>query len=122
MNHSVNSIFDMDYFKMLEHSKLIKFDEQIKDTTMKDTTKLNSLETNSTFQNGLFVNYACLLKMYLLDKGKHDKNNVQLIIEYFDFIEQEIVLFSTSIIIFAHYFFSGNSSIRKLIHKSKNVT
>jgi hypothetical protein len=122
MSQSINALFNMKYFEILEHSKLIKFDEKIKDITQKDVTKINSLEAISIFQNSLFVNYACLLKMYLLDMRKTEVNRVQLMIEFLDFLEKEVDLFSTSIVVFAHYFFSGNTSIRKIIHKSKNVS
>ncbi|WFA09201.1 hypothetical protein [Tissierella sp. Yu-01] len=121
MNYSIEELFNMDYFEMVEHSKLLKFDTQVKDTTKKKPSKMNSLESLSRFQNLLFVNYACLLKMYLLDKKREEKSNVQLMIEFLNFVEQEVDVFSTSIVIFAHYFFSGSSLIKRLIHRSKQV-
>lgn len=120
MNKSINDLFKMNYFEMLEHSKIVKYDKQIKDTTHKAVTKINSLDTNSIFQNSLFVNYACLLKMYLIDKENSCLSRDQLMIEFLDFLENEVDLFSASIVVFAHYYFSGNTSIGKLIHKSKN--
>lgn len=120
MNNAIRSLFEMNYFKMLQHSKLIKFEPFIKHETRKTNSKTNSLESASSFQQLLFVSYACLLKMYILDKKKDSKSNTQLIIEYFDFVEKEIDIFSTSITIFAHYYFSGNNKIRRLIHKTKN--
>ncbi|MCR8641280.1 hypothetical protein NV379_01300 [Paenibacillus sp. N1-5-1-14] len=120
MNNAIRSLFEMDYFQMLQHSKLIKFEPFIKHETRKTNSKTNSLESVSSFQRLLFVSYACLLKMYILDKKKNLKSNTQLIIEYFDFVEKEIDIFSASITMFAHYYFSGNNKIRKLIHKTKN--
>lgn len=121
MNKSINDLFNMNYFEMLEHGRLVKFDKQIKDTTQKEVTKINSLDANSIFQNSLFVNYACLLKMYLLDKEPSGLSRDQLMISFLDFLENEVDLFSTSIVVFAHYYFSGNASIRKIIHKSKKI-
>ncbi|GLB25245.1 hypothetical protein LXJ15735_14860 [Lacrimispora xylanolytica] len=122
MNFSIEKLFNMNYFEMLEHGKLLKFDTPVKDTTKKEPTKMNSLENLSRFQNLLFVNYACLLKMHLLDMKRDEKSNVHLMIEFLNFVEQEVDLFSTSIITFAHYFFSRSSLIKGLIHKSKHVT
>lgn len=121
MNYSINKLFNMNYFEMLEHGKLLKFDEQVKDNTKKEPTKMNSLESLSRFQNLLFVNYACLLKMYLLDKKRDNISNIDLMIEFLNFVEQEVDLFNTSIITFAHYFFSGSSFIKSFIHKSKHI-
>lgn len=120
MNNAIRSLFEMDYYQMLQHSKLIKFDSIQKNKSLKTNSKIDSLESSSSFQKLLYVSYACLLKMYILDKGRGSKDNVQLITEYFDFVESEVDLFSTSLTIFAHYYFSGNNKIRKLIHKTKN--
>ncbi|WP_315794980.1 hypothetical protein [Paenibacillus sp. BIC5C1] len=120
MSNAIRSLFEMDYFQMLQHSKIIKFEPFIKHETLKTDSKTNSLESVSSFQRLLFVSYACLLKMYILDKQKESKSNTQLITEYFEFVEKEVNIFSASTTIFAHYYFSGNNKIRKLIHKTKN--
>lgn len=64
MNQSIETLLGMDYLEVLEHSKLIKADEQIKDNSKKEKTNL------------LFINYSCLLKMYLLDKNRKEETNV----------------------------------------------
>ncbi|MGG4214010.1 hypothetical protein [Paenibacillus sp. FSL L8-0638] len=120
MKNSIKHLFEMNYFEMLEHSKLIKFDPPIKDQTFKSPSKLDSLESVSTFQGLLFVNYACLMKLFLLRNSNPSENNADLMIDYLRFVQSEVDLFSTSTTLFAHFYMSGNSSITNLLHKSKS--
>lgn len=121
MGSSIQSVFDMNYFEMLEHSKLIKNSNIIKDMTLKTSTKMDSLESASTFQRLLFVNYACLLKMVLLEENQQSRSNVDLMIDYLDFVEREVKVYSAATTLFAHCYFSGNRFMRKLIRKTKNI-
>lgn len=118
MREHISSLFSMDYFEMIKHSTKIKNIEPVKNSTSKTRTKIASLEKESTFQNLLYVGYTCLLKLFLLRKRQGEKPNVQLMIEYIDFMDKELDCISLSHLLFGYCYLSGK--LTKLIH-SNNV-
>lgn len=121
MVEQINNLFNMDYLQMIEHSKLIKFEPPVKDKTTRKDSKMNSLNEVSRFQNLLYVNYACLLKLYILGNVTNTNNRVDNMKQYINFLDKEIDLISTANLIFGYHFFSGNSKIKKMIHSSQKT-
>lgn len=121
VNH-VSSLFDMDYLQVIEHSKLIKNQPPIKDNTTRQASKMDSLMEASRFQNLLYVNYACLLKLFILGNESNEKNRVDKMMEYMDFLDRDINLISVAPLIFGYHYFSDNSKIKRMVHpKNKSV-
>lgn len=118
----LNKLFKMDFFQMLEHSKLVQFSDPVKDTTQRQMSKANGLEQQSIFQRLMYVSYASLLKLYQLHTGNSKASNVDKMIEYLDFLANEVNLMSAAHIIYGHLLLSGHPKARKLIHsKQKSV-
>ncbi|WP_210162472.1 hypothetical protein [Anaeroarcus burkinensis] len=113
------SQFDrMDYFEILEHSKLIANNPPAKDKTSISKTKVDSLGKNSGFQIMLHITYATLLKLYILDKTRQSLSNVELMMQYIDFLAEEIDIINGSSLAFAYHYLD-KGKIKNLIHYSK---
>lgn len=116
---ALRKLFSMDYLQMIEHSKLIKFVEPIKDNSSKQPSKMKALEQDGVFQNHLFLNYACLLKLYLLVEEKNKWTNIDKMKLYLDFLEKDLDVLGAANILFGHLILSGESKASKLIHPQK---
>ena len=121
MHCYVSSLFSLDYFQMLEHSKLVKVNSPIKDKSERQNTKIQGLLQPSQFQGLLFNTYATLLKLYLLDRFENKLSKVDKMILFLDFLEKEVGILGGSDIMFGSHYLSGNNEIKKLIHKTKNT-
>ncbi|WP_068984492.1 hypothetical protein [Lysinibacillus xylanilyticus] len=117
--NALSNLFSMDYLQMIEHSKLIKFDTPIKDNSLKQPSKMKALEQSGVFQNQLFLNYACLLKLYLLVEEKSEWENVDKMKLYLDFLEEDLDFLGATNILFGHLLLSGEDKSQKLIHPQK---
>ncbi|MFJ5562874.1 hypothetical protein [Lysinibacillus xylanilyticus] len=115
----LSNLFSLDYLQMIEHSKLIKFDAPIKDNSLKQSSKMKALEQKGVFQNQLFLNYACLLKLYLLVEEKDKWTNVDKMKLYLDFLEKDLDVLGGANILFGHLLLSGETKAKKLIHPQK---
>ncbi|MPM98553.1 hypothetical protein SDC9_145741 [bioreactor metagenome] len=121
MLEHIGNLFKMDYLQMIEHSKLVKFQPPTKDVTTRQNSKLDSLNEASRFQNLLYINYACLLKLFILSNESPEKPRTELMIEYINFLDKEIDLISVAMLIFGYHFFSGNSTIKRMVHPAKKT-
>lgn len=122
MIKSIESILSMDYFQVIEHEKLIKPNNQSKDFSNLPISKIDNLEVDSSFKDVLTIMYASLLKLYLLDKKSVSIKKHELMIEYLDFLDEDIDMISPSYILLGHYFFSETSKMKKMIHPKKKET
>lgn len=118
LNH-IGSLFSMDYLQMIEHSKLVKYKPPTKDITTRQSSKLNSLSEVSRFQNLLYLNYACLLKLFILANENIWKSRIHQMLEYMDFLDRDIDVISVAALIFGYHYFSDNSKIKRMVHPSK---
>ncbi|MDH2452129.1 hypothetical protein PQ796_16460 [Priestia megaterium] len=124
LNETINilrNLFDMDFLQMLEHSKLIQFSEPVRDRTERQLSKADSLEQQSLFQNLMFLSYACLLKLYLLYNDATKLSNTKKMINYLDFLSNEVNLMSSTHIIYGNLLLSGHPQAIKLIHPKKKT-
>ena len=115
----LKNLFSMDYLQMIEHSKLIKSSEPIKDMSLKQVSKMEALEQEGQFQRHLLLNYACLLKLYLLLNENDERTNVDKMKLYLDFLEKDVDILGTTNILFGHLLLSGETKAKKLIHPKK---
>ncbi|MGP1906812.1 hypothetical protein ACTSEZ_01485 [Metabacillus sp. JX24] len=123
-NETINiliALFEMDFLQMIEHSKLVKFSEPVKDTTERISSKVESLEQQSLFQNLMFLSYACLLKLFLIYNDTAEPSNAKKMINYLDFLSNEVDLMSISHIIYGNLLLSGHPQAIKLIHPKKKT-
>lgn len=118
---SLQYIFQMDYFEIIEHSKIIKFSPPVKDSTKRLSTKKSGLEEQSYFQNLMLLSYACLLKLYLIYNDDSEISNLEKMKNYLDFLSNEIDIMSLSHIIYGHLLLSGHHKARTLIHPKKKT-
>lgn len=117
----IESLFSMDYLKILSHSKLIKYEPAFKDKTNRPPTKIQGLGQESIFQLLLFHSYAVLLKLCILDKYETSISRAEKMIRFLDFLELEVDVIDASSVVFAYHFLTENSKFKKLIHKTRNI-
>lgn len=117
MYQCINSLFELDYIQMLQHSQLIKVNELKKDTTKREMTKIEALTQPSQFKNLVSNTYASVLKLYLLENFDVESTQLEKMKKYLDFISEEIDIIGIAEVVFASHYLSGNSAIASLIHK-----
>ncbi|WLD93802.1 hypothetical protein [Alkalihalobacillus sp. AL-G] len=118
MKTSIDNILSMDYLEILEHSLLIRQNNQIKDNTVIQNSKFESLNQDSSFKDLVTVMYTALLKLYLLNMN-HNKEKFELMIDYLNFLDKELNLVSPSYALLGHYYLSETSNMKKIIHPRK---
>ncbi|SDZ07431.1 hypothetical protein [Bacillus sp. 166amftsu] len=124
LNETINilrNLFNMDFIQIIEHGKLIQFSEPVRDKSERQPSKVASLEQQSSFQNLMMLSYACLLKLYLIYNDRTETSKVQKMIDYMDFLSNEVDLMSLTHIIYGNLLLSGHPKARKLIHPSKKT-
>ncbi len=117
----LRDLFKMDFLQIIEHSKLIQFSEPVKDKSKRKLSKAESLEQESSFQNLIILSYACLLKLYLIYNDVTESSNVKKMINYIDFLANEINIMSLTHVIYGNLLLSGHPKAVRLIHPSKKT-
>ncbi|MBE7148919.1 hypothetical protein MN093_14435 [Bacillus mycoides] len=117
----LRDLFKMDFLQKIEHSKLIRFSEPVKDKSKRKSSKAESLEQESSFQNLIILSYACLLKLYLIYNDEIESSNVKKMINYMDFLSNEINIISGTHIIYGNLLLSGHPKAARLIHSNKKT-
>ncbi|OKA27497.1 hypothetical protein [Bacillus cereus] len=117
----LSDLFKMDFLQIIEHSKLIQFSEPVKDKSKRKSSKAESLEQESSFQNLVILSYACLLKLYLIYNDVTESSNVKKMINYIDFLSNEINIMSLTHVVYGNLLLSGHPNAVSLIHSSKKT-
>ncbi|TFE01477.1 hypothetical protein [Jeotgalibacillus salarius] len=119
MIDSLKNVLSMNYYQIVEHSKLIKPNNQIKDISELQTSKIDNLEVDSSFKDLVTIMYASLLKLYLIEKNSVNRKRHELLMQYLNFLDKELDMYSASYILLGHYFFSETPKMKKMIHPKK---
>lgn len=119
--NNIGALFDMDFLQIIEHSKLIQFSEPAKDTSQRQSSKMASLNQPSSFQNLMFLSYACLLKLYLIYNDTTEPSNSKKMINYLDFLSNDVDLMSVAHISYGNLLLSGYPGAKDLIHPRKKT-
>ena len=117
--NNIGALFDMDFLQIIEHSKLIQFSEPAKDTSQRQSSKMASLNQPSSFQNLMFLSYACLLKLYLIYNDTTEPSNSKKMINYLDFLSNDVDLMSVAHISYGNLLLSGYPGAKDLIHRRR---
>ena len=99
---------------------MIQFSEPVKDKSKRKSSKAESLEQESSFQSLIILSYACLLKLYLIYNDVTEYSNVKMI-NYIDFLSNEINIMSLTHVIYGNLLLSGHPKAVSLIHSSKKT-
>lgn len=115
MSSHLKQVFNMSYEQFLLYRESEVDIAPIKDETQKHDTKLEALNEPSSFQNIMLINYAGLLKSFLIQKFDYD-DNLSKLLRFYSFLDNEVDVIGPNLM-FGIYLFGGDTNIRKLLFK-----